>query len=121
MTSWTLCSRCDSQETYDQLRALTTRKNDFLKCVEEFGFVRWRRAGKPKYVPCDELAMMCALDPECIVQQEHCAAVVECHGQHTKGQVVVDRRWKENVTPNVNIVFEINAQTYLECLYKARE
>lgn len=53
------------------------------------------------YVPSDALLAAAILFPEkCITTKRQCHATVELHGQHTRGQMIVDHlgRIKHNVT-----------------------
>ena len=101
------------------LRSTASKQNSFLKQIEDFGILRWRRRGEPTYVPCDEIAMACAIDPTCILKQMNYYSTVECHGQQTRGQMVVDYRMKTSKTANVCIVTELDTEIYLLCLRRA--
>ena len=101
------------------LRSKPSNQNAFLKQIEDFGILRWRRRGEPTYVPCDEIAMTCAIDPNSILEQEGYYSTVECHGHQTRGQMIVDYRTKSNKVANVSIVTEINVEFYLRCLQSA--
>ena len=101
------------------LRSKPSNQNTFLKQIEDFGILRWRRRGEPTYVPCDEIAMTCAVDPNSILSQERYYSTVECHGQQTRGQMIIDYRKKSNKVANVSIVTEINIDLYLKGLQSA--
>ncbi len=104
------------QQTYDDLRKQNSAKNALLKSIEDYGILRWRRRGEPTYVPCDELAMACAINSNVIVEKTSVYATVEYQGQHTKGQMVVDWNQKLNKDHNVFIVTEMNVKLYLSML-----
>ncbi len=100
------------QQTYDDLRKPDTAKNSLLKTLENYGISRWRKKGKPTYVPCDELAMACAINSDIIIGKSSVYATVEYQGQHTKGQMVVDWNHTLKKDQNVFIVTEMNVQLY---------
>lgn len=88
-----------------------------MKEIEIFGVTKWR-ADNSTYYLCDELAMACALDGTIMKQSHKHTVHVECQGQHTRGQVVVDWYSKPEDESGVKIVTELDTDALYRYLEK---
>ena len=81
-------------------------KAQLMKSIESKLIKKWK--SRPFYVICDELAMAAALNQICMEKSEQVSVRVECHGQLTRGQTVIDWNDKTGKLKNVRVVTKMN-------------
>lgn len=86
-------------------KRITTNAIDFLE----------RFFGQPVLFGADALAMAVVLEPEIVQNAEQHFMTVELNGRHTRGQTPVDWMDRSGLSPNANIILEID-QTRFEDL-----
>lgn len=116
--TWELC--IDSAmpwEVYYNLRAMPTTNSKLMKNLELKLLDRWKKS-KVRYTICDELAMAAVLCQQCMVEWQDVSAEVECHGQLTRGQVVVDWRNRKNKRQNIRLVTKMDMELVQKLLMR---
>ena len=78
-----------------------------------------KKANFPKYWCWDQLAMAAALDSDVITETQTVYMTVELHGQHTRGQCVVEERHLLKKPDNVRVVTGVDHGKYEAMLYAA--
>ncbi|KAL3870548.1 hypothetical protein ACJMK2_038601 [Sinanodonta woodiana] len=120
IVTWELCKDHSLEwDLYDRLRSVETEKAKFMRKIEKKAVDFSHANHWPKFVPCDEIAMAAALNPDIIIQSVNVYATVEVNGHFTRGQMVIDWRDFLNKKPNVALVMDIDDKKYVEMLFKA--
>lgn len=65
---------------------------------------------KGNFIPCDAYTTACFMVPEMIKEMENCHVTVELAGNHTKGQMIIDRKGIEE--KNAFVIQEIDAEMF---------
>lgn len=97
--------------------SLATPRGQFFQRITaktiEFIAGAW---GRPILFGADALAMAVAMEPAIVTKAEKHHVMVELHGQHTRGQTVVDWRDRSGRPANANIILEVDHGRFLELM-----
>lgn len=116
--TWELCLESAlTWDVNDTLRRMSGVKAELMKKIESKLIGSWKSRGD--YVICDELAMAAALDEKCIMESEQVSAEVECFGQLTRGQVIIDWANKTKKPKNVRLVTKMNMEIVKTLMHRA--
>ena len=109
------------QTLYEELRQSKTTVCEFLKRIEKKTMATCQESQWEKWILCDELAMLMALDPSVIKTSHHLYGRVEQDGKHTRGQLILDWSKITDNTPNGTIVTELDSQAFVRKLQECIE
>lgn len=116
--TWELCLESAMPwDVNDKLRGMPGTKAKLMKNIESKLIDGWKRNGS--YVICDELAMAGAMDEKCMEKWDQVSVEVECHGEMTRGQMVIDWNNKTKKRQNVRIVTRMNMDMVKSMLSRA--
>jgi purine nucleosidase len=110
LVSWeTTMAHVFNAEQVDALWAIQSPRAEFfrqitgntLKFIEQY-------LGQKSLFAADFLAMAVAIEPAIVTRAENRHLEVELHGQHSRGQTVVDWMDVNHRTPNVELVLEMD-------------
>lgn len=97
--------------------ALDTPQARFFQQITANFIARVRREYKREtFIAADPLAMAVAVEPAIVTKMEKHYVAIELHGQHTRGQTVVDWRDRSGRRPQTNVVLEIDLGRYCELM-----
>jgi len=106
MLSWeTTLAHGFTWEQFDALCALDTAAGRFFRAISQATAQRLKDSyQRPAYLLPDPLAMAIALRPDLITRSSRHYVTVELHGQHTRGQTVIDYSGISGKAANVQVV-----------------
>lgn len=125
MLSWeTTIAHGFTWEQFDSLCKIDTPNAKFFERISSETRTRLKDVyGSPSYVLPDPLAMAITLNPDLIIESTHNFVTVELNGQHTRGQTVIDYRYRNGNTPNVHIIHRLDTvgvyQMFVDALSKS--
>ncbi|HEC22376.1 MAG TPA: nucleoside hydrolase [Chloroflexi bacterium] len=118
LISWeTTVAHGFSQETLQTWLEMDTPRAEFFKRItrKTIDFIT-ALLGHPMLFGADALALAVALEPDIVEEAEKRHVTIELHGQHTRGQTVVDWMGLSGRTPNTNIILKVNYERFLELM-----
>jgi purine nucleosidase len=110
MVSWeTTLAHGFNAEQVDALWAMQTPKAEFFRrtTAKTLGFIE-QYLGQRALFEADFLAVAAVIEPGIVRKAENKFVEVELHGQHSRGQTVVDWRGVNGKAPNVELVLELD-------------
>lgn len=122
MVGWDPAHAHASMDDYEieRLRAVGTPLAEFCvdiqKTLHEFCIEKMHLPGFD--LP-DPLAVAVALDPSVVTETKRMFVAIETESELCRGQTVVDHLGVTGEEPNVDLVFEVSRQRFLELLHEA--
>lgn len=74
----------------------------------------WSKSSFQHWMACDQLAAAVMLRKEVVLKSQSCRASVELHGQHTRGQFIIDHL--SQAQHNVTIVQKVDVNLIKQML-----
>ncbi|KAL5015916.1 hypothetical protein ScPMuIL_005505, partial [Solemya velum] len=110
LMSWeTNLQSCQPWEWAKKWLATDTQKGRFINAISQTIVTAQRQVvDRPFFRSCDLFTMATIVDPDVITETKDVHAVVELHGQITRGQMVVDWRGLLAQEPNVRLITKID-------------
>jgi len=87
--------------------------------VEHFYNPKIEKGLMQDYQLADQFAVAVLLNPEIVTESKNVYTTVECTGEFTRGQMIVDWHSKSNREPNVNLVLKVDKTKVGEILRRA--
>ena len=109
-----------NDQEIEQLRAVGTPLAEFCVDIQEtLQAFCVERLGLPGFDLPDPLAMAVAIDPAVATETSRLFVAIETESELCRGQTVVDHLGVTEQEPNVEIVFEVSRQRFLQLLHDA--
>ncbi|MEI7844889.1 MAG: nucleoside hydrolase [Chloroflexota bacterium] len=121
LVSWeTTLAHMFSAEQVATLWAMQTPRAEFFRRVtgNTLKFIE-KHLGQRALFAADFLAVAAAIEPSIVLKSENKYLEVELHGQHSRGQTVVDWNNSRSKTPNVELVLEMDSNRLWELFQMA--
>ncbi|XP_074648425.1 nucleoside hydrolase-like isoform X2 [Tubulanus polymorphus] len=124
LVSWETCNENITDWAWaDQWMNTNTDVGRFNKAISTKGFRHLKNINSAGFRSCDSMAMATVLEPTSVRSSERHFCTVELKGDHTRGQMIVDRHkliaGGENNEKNVEIVTKIDTEIVQKLLTAA--
>ncbi|XP_013384576.1 uncharacterized protein LOC106154681 [Lingula anatina] len=119
LVGWEVCLRhAQNWDWYEKVIERETKKAKFVESIMRSTRERNKNVIKRPFHSCDSLAMAVALRPDKIEESALHYCTVECRGELTRGQMVIDHRGLLKKDKKIKVVTKFDVRIFRE-LYEA--